>query len=423
MLGEKLLLHVLIVLAPVLIQCFVFENRRIGQSQYFIGFLYGGASVLCMIFSYRDYSINWDLRFVPLVLAVLYGGKKAGVIALLVMFAARTWIGTWLGGSGLVYGYACLFVIAFLPFFYSKGFLAIQVKNKRILTAIAIGFWPFLIQIFTIICYFLSIGKLNTLTEVVFVEYLCLFGSLQIIGTGAGARLIEGSIEKNQMRMEIIRSERLNTIGEMAASIAHEIRNPLTVVKGFLQLMKGNGKDGSYEYLPLVLSEIDRAESIINDYLNFSKPKIEKMEKFQIGQLLKDICQLLEPYAVKKGVILEKDLVNGSPIETDRNQLSQAFINLVKNAIEATDEGGKVLVQLQTEGQQIVVSITDTGKGMSPDQVSKIGTLYYTTKEKGTGLGTAISLKIIETMHGRVRYESALGVGTVVTVNLPLYAS
>ncbi|MCD7036537.1 ATP-binding protein [Metabacillus sp. GX 13764] len=418
MLAEKLLLHVLIVLSPVMLHSFVYENRRIGQSSLFVGITYGTASVLCLMFSKIDYTIYWDLRYVPIVLAMLYSGRKAGLIVLAVLMAERTII----GGSGLLYSYGYMLLAAVLPYKYSGIFLRDFSKKKRMMISTSLGFSPIVIQTVVILVYYLSNSTMSFFEEEGFWYCLLVYGSLQGAAAAIGSRLLEASIEKKEMKQEIIRSEKLNTIGEMAASIAHEIRNPLTVVKGFLQLMQGNEKEGKYEYLPLLLSEINRAEAIISDYLNFSKPKLEKIEKFQLNELLRDICQLLEPYAVNKGVLLERSLAGILTIETDRSQLSQAMINLIKNGIEATEEGGKVSVILSLQDKGAVVSITDTGKGMTPEQISRIGTLYYTTKEKGTGLGTAVSLKIIETIHGKVRYESIIGKGTTVTVTLPLGA-
>jgi two-component system, sporulation sensor kinase B len=112
-------------------------------------------------------------------------------------------------------------------------------------------------------------------------------------------------------------------------------------------------------------------------------------------------------------------LTGGFNLFTDRNQLKQALVNLIKNAIEATSEGGKVTITLKQIDHHAYIYIADTGKGMNHEQLSRIGTLFYTTKDKGTGLGTSVSLRIIETMKGKVSYMSKLGIGTEVTMILP----
>jgi two-component system sporulation sensor kinase B len=184
--------------------------------------------------------------------------------------------------------------------------------------------------------------------------------------------------------------------------------------------MQQEEKGKHYEYLSLVLSELDRAESIISDYLNFAKPKFEKIEAFLLKEVLTEVVMLLEPLAAKQGVQLESELdSSGFTLITDRNQLKQALVNLIKNAIEATSEGGKVSVHNKVDSNHASILIVDTGKGMTPEQLSRIGTLFYTTKDKGTGLGTSVSLRIIETMNGKVSYKSVPGVGTEVRMVLP----
>ncbi|MEK3806194.1 ATP-binding protein [Bacillus sp. FSL H8-0547] len=411
MLAEKLTLHILIVLVPVLIYSVFFENRRMVNSPYFSGILYGAASFLCMIFAYYEYGLYWDLRYVPMVLALLYGGPAAGLIVFGFILAARTY----LGGDALLYGYlsACLALI--IPFLFSKRFRKYKPK-KRVQLSIIIGFWPTMIQLSILLAYLVANGMAagNKLFFYVFI-----FSILQVMAIGVSSKVLEAGIERKMMKHEIIRTEKLTTIGELAASIAHEVRNPLTVVKGFLQLMGKNHKNDE-QYMSLIMSELGRAESILTDYLNFAKPKLKQIEEFQLSDLIMEVIQLLHPLAVKHGVRLSYQLNPGLYIETDRSQLKQAFVNLLKNAIEATPAGGSVRAQLYSKKMNAITVITDTGKGMNAEQLSKIGTVFYSTKDEGTGLGTTVSIRIIETMKGRVAYKSEVGLGTEVTMILPL---
>ncbi|PLR66530.1 MULTISPECIES: ATP-binding protein [Bacillaceae] len=414
MLAEKLTLHVLIVLVPVLIYTVLFENRRIASSPYFSGVLYGIAAFLCMIFSFYDYGLYWDLRYVPMVLALLYGGPAAGLIVFAFILLARTYI----GGEALLFGYISAFLALIGPFLFSRRFIKYR-PRKRVQLSIIIGFWPALVQLFILIVFlFTSRYTFNGSKELLF--YVLVFGILQVFAIGIAAMLLEASIDRRMMKQEIIRTEKLNTLGELAASIAHEVRNPLTVVKGFLQLMEKEKKNHNEEYLSLILSELGRAETILNDYLNFAKPQLKKIEKFQLSEVIYDVIYLLNALAVKQGVLLNYQLQPNLYIETDRSQLKQALVNLIKNAIEATPQGGKVRVNLHSRNGQAYTVISDTGKGMTTEQLSRIGTVFYTTKDKGTGLGTTVSLRIIETMNGRVTYKSEYGYGTEVTMILPI---
>ncbi|MFD1738954.1 ATP-binding protein [Bacillus salitolerans] len=416
MLTEKLFLHVLIILMPILIYYAIFEKKKLTKAPYLIGVLHGVSAFFCMIFAYNSYGLNWDLRYVPLVLAAIYGGPRAGGIVFVVIVLTRTLI----GGDALLFGYVSAFLACSVPLIFANKFLKIHPKKRKKI-ALLYGFWPALIQLFILITYMI-ISEIPIKDTAEIMLYICVFGLIQIVAVGFAATLFEAIIEKQLMKEEMNRSEKLHTLGELAASIAHEVRNPLTVVKGFLQLMKetSESKADHHQYLSLVLSELGRAEAIISDYLNFAKPQLEMLQELELKEVLQEIVLLLEPLATKQGVILQHEIETSVKLITDRNKLKQALVNIVKNAIEATDDTGKVFIELKLEQTNAVMIIQDTGKGMSKEQLSRIGTLFYTTKDKGTGLGTMVSLRIIEAMNGKVLFSSELGVGTKVTIRLPI---
>ncbi len=285
--------------------------------------------------------------------------------------------------------------------------------------AVLLGFWPALVMLGILLAFaFITGVPVSGNREMGL--YVLIFGGIQVLGVGLAAQLNEWMIEKKLLREEIMKSEKLNTLGELAASIAHEVRNPLTVVKGFLQLMKKQVTGDHDEYLKIVLSELGRAEDIINDYLNFAKPEFEKVEKINLREVLSDVTVLLNAYALKEGVYLEAHLHEDAHLLTDRNKLKQAFVNIIKNAIAATPPQGNVTVNLEVTHTQAVITVADTGKGMTKEQVSRIGTLFFTTKDRGTGLGTSVSMRIIGAMGGHVHYTSIVNKGTVATISLPL---
>jgi two-component system, sporulation sensor kinase B len=411
MLAEKLILQILIVITPVLLYLFMFENRKMFRSQYFYGLLHGISAILCMLFSYQSFGHNWDLRYIPLILSILYGGPIVGGIALSLFITVRLLI----GGDLLLLGIGSCLISVIIPFIMMRKFLTYSPK-KRIMISLLAASWTLFISaiIFIATC-------IDAIRNIMPFDII-LFGVLFIIGITLAAKLNELSIERVLLKENIQRSEKLNILGELAASVAHEVRNPLTVVKGFLQLMKQREDGKDYEYLSLILSELGRAESIINDYLNFAKPQFNKVEEVSLVEVIREIIFLLDPLAAKQGIVLESQYDDTQPfIYTDRNQLKQALVNFIKNAIEATNAGGCVCVNLVlSEDYTTRVLITDTGKGMDQEQLSRIGTLFYTTKDKGTGLGTTVSMKIIEAMGGEVLYNSTPGIGTEVTLILPI---
>ena len=414
MLAEKLLLNVLIILMPIFIHSIVFDNKKIGESPYLYGVLQSIAVFLSLAFTFEDSGLYWDLRYVPMVLAFLYGGPVAGAMVLFSYLATRTFM-----GGDLLLGYVSGFLAALFPFIFMKKFWTFDAK-KRIRTAVLVGLWPSLSMLMILVANFFINDATTEDTNQIMLN-IAIFGAIQIFAVWVAAILNESLIEKDLMRQELLRAEKLNTLGEMAASIAHEIRNPLTVVKGFLQMMHKQEKGDNYYYLSLVLTELGRAESIINDYLNFAKPQFEKLESAELAEVISEVTVLLEAFAAKEGVQVNVQLEWEVFVKTDRNQLKQALVNIMKNAIEASDEGGEVTISQASAGSESYVIIADTGKGMDSEQIDRLGTLFYTTKDKGTGLGTSVSIKIIEAMDGSISYKSERGVGTEVTIILPAY--
>jgi two-component system, sporulation sensor kinase B len=413
MLAEKLLLNMLITLSPILLSSVLMDGKRKINSPFVIGLLHSTAALACMLFSYAKYDFSWDLRYVPLVISFLYGGPVAGGMVFATILSGRILI----GGNTVVYGLVNTVIIAVIPFLLMKSFWRIP-SNKRVLVTTVIGAWSLLVCYLSFTVHQSFVG--DSLTLNFNIPDIIIVGIIDTIAIAIAAKLYEGLHERTRMKEEIQRAEKLNTLGELAASIAHEVRNPLTVVKGFLQLMQQDEKGKNFDYLSLVLSELGRAESIINDYLNFAKPKFEKIEEFSLPNVLTEVVMLLDPLAVKQSVQLDSILDSTDfQLITDRNQLKQALVNLIKNAIEATPESGKVTVRYNPNGNQAFVTILDTGKGMTHEQLSRIGTLFYTTKDKGTGLGTSVSLRIVEAMNGKVSYKSEIGVGTEVLLILP----
>jgi len=414
MILEKILFHLLIILIPVHVYTLFFENRKIGKSPYLFGVINGITALITMSFSFTAFDMVWDLRYAPLAIAFLYEGPISGLIVLIVITLKRTIT----GGDGLIVAYLCLIFSVILPIYLHRNYWSLS-KTNRIRKAFFVGLWAAIGQVIITFGYFF-INEYPNHTKIELFLFVILYGAVQILGMAVSSTLHERMIEKQLMQKEMSKAEKLHTIGELAASIAHEIRNPLTVVKGFLQLMKKEEKGANLQYLTLVLSELDRAEVIISDYLNFAKPRLQKIEEIELGDFISGIITLIQSLAVTKGVILN-DMVDENPsIVTDKDKLKQAIVNFIKNAIEATPQGGTVSVSIKQVGNFVYIVISDTGKGMTNDQLSRMGTIFYTTKEKGTGLGTAVSIRIIETMNGKVSYESEPNVGTKVTIQLPI---
>ncbi|UCZ53092.1 Cache 3/Cache 2 fusion domain-containing protein [Bacillus shivajii] len=230
--------------------------------------------------------------------------------------------------------------------------------------------------------------------------------------------------EKRIMERELLRSEKLKVAGEMSAGLAHEIKNPLTTIRGMVQLMDKQAEDKDNKYNQIIITEIDRVNSIINDLLNIANPSpsVERKET-NIETLLDDLLTLYVTQLKHRRIDVEKVFSGKVPIGLyDENKLKQVFINLIQNAIDAMDDDGKLTIKTNyvRQSQQVVISIQDTGAGMDEKTLDKLGTPFYTTKESGTGLGLTVSYRIINEMNGSISVSSQQGQGTTFTVRLPL---
>ncbi|WNQ12141.1 PAS domain S-box protein [Paenibacillus aurantius] len=228
-------------------------------------------------------------------------------------------------------------------------------------------------------------------------------------------------VTESRQTQEMLRnSEKLSIAGELAAGIAHEIRNPLTAIKGFVRLMQTSGAKAGY--LDIITSELNRIESIVGELLVLSKPREAKFSRQDLIRLLEHVVSFIETQAIMNNVILIKqfNFLSRVYINGDDNQIKQVFINLLKNGIEAMPQGGEILIDVRLEEGMVAVSLTDQGVGIPPDKLAKVGSLFYTTKENGTGLGMMVSHKIIQDHRGTLHLTSQVGLGTTVTVRLPL---
>jgi two-component system, sporulation sensor kinase B len=231
-------------------------------------------------------------------------------------------------------------------------------------------------------------------------------------------------LKETKLLKELQRAEKMNAIGQLAASVAHEIRNPMTVVKGFLQIFLS--KDGLSEeehmYVKLMLEEMNRAEKIINEYLSLAKPDLEFSEKVNAGELAHKVMDLMNSYALMSKSIVMKTHVSGDVyIKGNVSELKQVLINILKNGIEAMKDGGTLSLTVREEGHSGIFEIFDTGIGMSEDELQRLGTAFYSLKEKGTGMGLMVCYQIIERMRGSIEVESEKGVGTTFRIILPLF--
>lgn len=221
-------------------------------------------------------------------------------------------------------------------------------------------------------------------------------------------------------------ADKLATVGELAAGVAHEIRNPMTTLKGFLQLMKALPDRLDYrEYIEIMLTELARIEEITSELLMLAKPQVTHFEVHNLIGIVNDVLNLVQAEANLRDVqlIWECNIHVGIYVYCKENQIKQVLINVIQNAIEAMPEGGVLRIQIGCEENQAVLKFIDSGQGIPEEQLSKLGEPFYTTKDKGTGLGLMVSRKIVRYHGGTIQFISELGKGTQVVISIPMVRS
>lgn len=353
----------------------------------------------------------FDLRYIPFLIVALYGGYKYTFPLYIVLNVYRFFI----GGHGIFQSLIFSSVIFILVPLLSKMFLK-QNSKKQILSAVFVSF-------LTIILYLSSLGlQLPALNK----EFWILTINALITYTIAMAIimiLIEQIIANINTRETFLQSERLNVMSDLSASVSHEIRNPLTVTNGFLQLLKKSESltEEDKRYIEFSLLELNRAEKIVSDFLAFAKPQCKNMIYSNLKDETEYVKNIITPYANLHQVDVQFSFNNTLNIQYDKNQIQQCLINIYKNAIEAMKEKGGILsIDVSEQKKDIVIKIKDTGVGMTREEVLQLGRPYYSTKKEGTGLGMLMVYSTINKVNGKIEVESEKGNGTTFIISIPV---
>ncbi|WNR44547.1 HAMP domain-containing sensor histidine kinase [Paenibacillus roseipurpureus] len=237
------------------------------------------------------------------------------------------------------------------------------------------------------------------------------------------ARLLSYSKELELYNHQLQRTEKMQIISELAASIAHEVRNPLQVTRGFLQLLSGKSVEHDKSYFAMAIQELDRASGIITDFLTFAKPELDTRIALNLQHELAQIETMMTPLVLLNNGELEVHVPEPLIILGNSSKFKQALINIIKNSIESIREEGHITINAWAEEGTAVIRIADNGEGMEPEQLEKLGEPYFSTKTKGTGLGLMVTFRIIEVMEGTLKFHSEKGKGTEAIVRFPLVSN
>ncbi len=412
---ETLLLNFLFLLVPVVIFLIFFENRPHSYNRKILVVLSAVTMSLCIVMPIRlESGFIFDLRYIPFIIVALYGGYKSVLPLYVVLNIFRFYV----GGVGTIHSFLFSTAALILIPLCNKKFVKLDSKGRIIGATV--------ISMLTMGCYLIILssllGQLDSQFWVLAVNALTTHGGLMSIIV----ILIEKIITNIKNRDRIIQSERLNVVSELAASVSHEIRNPLTVTSGFLQLLNKSKTITEQEkgFIELSLLELKRAEKIVSDYLSFAKPQSENMVYSNMSEELEYTKNIIMPYASIHKVEVDFYFNNTLNTSYDRNQIQQCLINLYKNGIEAMIEtgGGTLTIEITEKKQQIMIRIKDTGVGMTKDEISRLGKPYYSTKEEGTGLGMLMVYSTINKVRGNIEVHSEKGKGTTFLLTIPTTA-
>jgi len=251
----------------------------------------------------------------------------------------------------------------------------------------------------------------------------------------AGVILIQDTSLLKELQENSQQTEHLSTLSTLTAGMAHEIRNPLSGIRGSAQLLlKDLKNNGQREYMEIVIEEVDRINRLVKKMMDLTRPALNDFKPTNIHQVLEEILILEKgTLEMKEGAFVQVYDPSIPTIKANKDELKQVFLNLVKNAVEASPKGGRVRISTQyntdytfrkkqdtLSPHNIVVKITDSGLGMTKTTMKKLFTPFFTTKKRGTGLGMAVSLKIVENHHGKIKVTSEENIGTVIQVFLPV---
>ncbi|PEY64447.1 sporulation sensor histidine kinase KinB [Bacillus cereus] len=417
----ELIRDLLIQIAIIILPLFLYEAIRLNRYQemppkpnrYFIMFLSSVTLVLSMTYSICFGNVcGYNFHPIPIVSGFLYGGIVGLIPA--VIFVAYEWL---LKGMSFLPVLEVIFLLI-VPLFLSKKWSLFS-RDKKLILAFMISSFYVLVS--------LVLGMINVLLETGFTPYISpiysgfIFASLIMVMTMVFQVYLTEYLNENALlRTEMQKSEKLNIVSELAASVAHEVRNPLTVVRGFIQLLESTEDVKNKDYMRLVLAELDRAEQIISDYLNLARPQIEKKEHICLSAQLIEMTTLMSSFAAMQGVYLQVEISESLYTIGDKTKLKQAIMNVVKNGIEAIQGNkGYLKVTAIQKDETIIIRVKDSGVGMTKEQLARLGQPYYSLKEKGTGLGLMVTFSILQAHNGTLEYKSESGKGTEAIIILP----
>ena len=408
---ETMILHVIYILFPLLVYLFYLtysKNTNKKINNLFLDLTLLSSEYLCLKYT-NNYFFKTTILIVNIPIIISYT-RKRGITALIISALAIVYYMNIFGG------YLYIFIIEYLIYFVLYLYFMCK-KNLK-------NYYLFVSQMLMIkTLFFLIVIFLKTNNNYeFFISFKLLFILLIMfyVLTYFIVMLFNEFEEILRYHLSYKELEQDKQIRGSLFRITHEIKNPIAVCKGYLDMYDENNIDKYKKYIPIMKKEIDHTLVLLQDFLCMNNIIIEK-EEIDINMLIDDVSSNLKGLMKKKGIECIVDLVDDDIyINGDYNRLTQVIINLIKNSIEATSIDGTISIITTVDNNNFKLVINDNGEGMNSDVLAHIREPFYTTKVNGTGLGVSLSYEIVEAHDGKLIYDSILGKGTTVTMLLPL---
>lgn len=253
-------------------------------------------------------------------------------------------------------------------------------------------------------------------TEIVF------YFAIALLAGGLIDREFKARKRAEDMRFQLERSHKLSLVGQMAAGMAHEIKNPLASIKGAVEILcdKATSETDRQEFRSIVQKEVKRINASVTDFLEFARPSEAKLVGINLAEVVQSSIKQIQPQAGKRNIDIVNRLENPVMVMGDKEKIHQVMLNLLLNAIDASPEASSVIVTLKPDGINALISIEDSGDGISEKDITRIFDPFFTTKSSGTGLGLAIAKNIVDRHGGKIELRNVLNGGAVAEISIPL---
>lgn len=404
---KDLILHFSIILSLGFMYNFLWMQKRYIYKLHIFKLSILAALLLTMALPVQFHGgMEFDLKLIPIFIAFFYLGRTDSFLLVAVLLLLQGFLEIEkLGVTSINY-----IVILILFFAIEKMYKDTSIKKK-----IALGLFVYALITSTRLAALINSGNAEDYL------YLLVFSLVSFFALSVTIYIIEMTNFQLKMMHELHKAEKFSAISQLAASVAHEIRNPMTTIRGFMQVLQGerNLSDDQNLFISISLQELDRTQTIIDNFLSLAKPNTGGMTKINLSRLLREIIDFMRSYSHLANTELVEGIDKNLWIKGDAHEIRQVFINILKNGIEAMPGGGSIYIIAKIDKDYVKVQFRDEGVGMKKSQLERLGHPYYSTKEKGTGLGLMISYDIIQRMRGKIVVDSEEGKGTTFTILLP----